>query len=311
MSRQRFYILLPLLMLAISACRHKESHKDPETDKEIAPVEALRASAVQDTVVEAPRRALVSLSASSDELIRYMKESEDRDRYGEGIIPAIAAKSEKYAARLLRSEYDRFIIVDKGRMKVILYDNYGREQKSYRMACARNYGTKHKKGDSRTPEGFFSVEGIYDSTDWLFTDDDGNTSQKKGQFGPRFIRLLIPGTSQIGIHGTCAPWSIGSRSSHGCIRITNEQILELVELVEPGMPVIVVPGRKDMQVNVDEDCDVEWIPSRMGAVKPDVKKSKIETADSINNVPVDTTRIFLPEATDSVVKEMPDTIQTS
>ena len=42
-----------------------------------------------------------------------------------------------------------------------------------------NFGTKHEKGDSRTPEGLFSVEGIYDSTDWLFTDDDGVTSKKK------------------------------------------------------------------------------------------------------------------------------------
>ena len=68
------------------------------------------------------------------------------------------------------------------------------------MACAKNYGTKHKKADSRTPEGFFEVEGIYNSTDWLYTDDDGVTSKKKGQFGPRFIRLKIPVTSQIGIH---------------------------------------------------------------------------------------------------------------
>lgn len=311
MSKLVFYIIPALLTLTISACRHNENQKDPVPDVEIVPVEALPADSEADTVAEAPRRPVVSLTASADEILRCMKESEEWDKYNEGIIPAVAAASARYAARLLRNEHDRFIIVDKGRMKVILYDNYGREEKVYRMACAKNFGTKHEKGDSRTPEGFFSVQGVYDSTEWLFTDDDGITSKKKGQFGPRFIRLLIPGTSQIGIHGTCAPWSIGSRSSHGCIRITNEQILELVELVEPGMPVIVVPGRKDMQVNVDEDCEVEWIPSRIGAVKPDVKKRKTEIPDSIFVAPVDTTRIPLRETTDTVVLEVPDTVNGS
>lgn len=93
----------------------------------------------------------------------------------------------------------------------------------------------------------------------MFTDDNGVTSKVKGQFGPRFIRLKIPTTSQIGIHGTCAPWSIGNRCSHGCIRITNENILELVEFVEVGMPIIVNPGRKDILVNMRDSIDVKWI----------------------------------------------------
>ncbi|MCM1518039.1 MAG: L,D-transpeptidase [Pseudoflavonifractor sp.] len=192
---------------------------------------------------------------------RYMDSSPDSARYAAGILHAMADDWLPYAEKLINSTYPRFIIVDKWAMKVRVFDRYGRMEREYGMACAKNFGTKHKRADSRTPEGFFSVEGVYDSTDWLFTDDDGVTSEKKGQFGPRFIRLRIPGTSQIGIHGTCAPWSIGGRVSHGCIRIKNENILELVTLVEKGMPVIVNPGKRDTRTNIEEGYDIPWISS--------------------------------------------------
>lgn len=199
--------------------------------------------------------------ASYDDMRHYLDTCADASKYAVGIMPVIAREVPQYAEKLIGNQYDRFIIVDKAAMEVQLYDKYGRLEKDYGMACAKNYGTKHKKADSRTPEGFFSVEGRYDSTEWLFTDDNGVQSKVKGQFGPRFIRLKIPNTSQIGIHGTCAPWSIGHRTSHGCIRILNENILELVELVEPGMPVIVLPGKRDRAVNRQEGYDIPYFPT--------------------------------------------------
>lgn len=186
------------------------------------------------------------------EVIQWMKESGSWEKYEAGIIPQMAEDELDYAAKLINNQHQSFIIVDKATMKVYLYDRFGREIKNYGMACSRCYGTKHKKGDNRTAEGFFSAEGIYDSTEWLYTDDNGNTSPVKGQFGPRFIRLLIPYTRAIGIHGTSSPWSIGGRRSHGCIRLTNENILDLVNRVEVGTPIIVSPGPYDMYVNLME-----------------------------------------------------------
>ncbi|MDE7414579.1 MAG: L,D-transpeptidase family protein [Muribaculaceae bacterium] len=206
--------------------------------------------------------------SSASELKEYLKKSSHSAEYSQGIIPLIADKSLDYAQKLVNNPHEGFIIVDKSRMKVVLLDKYGREKLSYGMACAKNYGTKHKKADSRTPEGFFSAQGIYNSTDWLFTNDNGYTSPARGQFGPRFIRLKCPNTSQIGIHGTAAPGSIGRRASHGCIRVTNENILELVKHVKVGMPIIVVPGRKDIEVNNAEGVASVWIPSSFDAVEP-------------------------------------------
>ena len=212
---------------------------------------------------------------SYDDMRHYLDTCADASKYAVGIIPIIAAEVPQYAEKLIANQYDRFIIVDKASMEVQLYDKYGRLEKDYGMACAKNYGTKHKKADSRTPEGFFTVEGRYNSTEWLFTDDNGVQSKKKGQFGPRFIRLKIPTTTQIGIHGTCSPWSIGHRVSHGCIRILNENILELVELVEPGMPVIVLPGKRDRAVNRQEGYDIPYFHTHAKYAMSDAERKEL------------------------------------
>lgn len=233
-----------------------------------------------EAVVSEPDSVHFSSLAEFD---RYIEDSDSASLYNEGIIRNIADDNLKYAERLINSKYDYFIVVDKQRMKVIVYDNYGRQYKSYGMACAKNYGTKHKRGDSRTPEGFFAVKGVYDSSEWLYTDENGHTSQKKGQYGPKFIRLDIPGITSIGIHGTCAPWSIGRRSSHGCIRIKNENILELATLVKKGMPVIVSPGKRDMAVNREEGYDIPQISTRLHSVterRSDDSQSKYGIAEA-------------------------------
>lgn len=196
---------------------------------------------------------------TADEALKYMEESEHWREYQSGILPQMASTNLDYVTRLLNNTHDGFIVVDKGRMKLIRFDKYGEPVATYGMACGKNYGTKHKRSDCRTPEGFFAVKRVQNSTDWKYVDDDGNVSQKTGEFGPRFIRLDIPGITSIGIHGTCAPWSIGGRRSHGCIRLKNENIMELVDLVEVGMPVIVSPGTKDQKINKEEGYDIPRI----------------------------------------------------
>lgn len=258
------YILAVTVVFFFFSCKGKSKDADnygqtfdkPLTDTLPADAEELDTSRVM---------------VPADSVLDYMENSESAEEYLSGILPVIAREVPEYAEKLINSAHDAFLVVDKASMRIIYYDKFGMPQRVYDMACAKNYGTKHEKGDSRTPEGFFSVQGVYDSTDWLFTDDNGVTSKKKGQFGPRFIRLKIPGTSQIGIHGTCAPWSIGHRVSHGCIRIENEKILELVELVEPGMPVIVLPGKRDRAINRKEGV---WIPYFPTAPKYAVSESE-------------------------------------
>jgi lipoprotein-anchoring transpeptidase ErfK/SrfK len=43
----------------------------------------------------------------------------------------------------------------------------------------------------------------------------------------------------VGIHGTGQPWSIGTRASHGCIRMTVPDVVDLFSQVPMGSPVYI------------------------------------------------------------------------
>lgn len=59
--------------------------------------------------------------------------------------------------------------------------------------------------------------------------------------GTRALYITAPGL--IRIHGTTTPSSIGTYASHGCIRMHNEDIEQLYELVPVGTKVIIVGTR--------------------------------------------------------------------
>ena len=61
-----------------------------------------------------------------------------------------------------------------------------------------------------------------------------------GPDNPLGSHALYLGFPAYLIHGTNKPYSIGMRVSHGCIRMYPEHIVELFELVEPGVSVTVL-----------------------------------------------------------------------
>ncbi|WP_434296148.1 L,D-transpeptidase [Clostridium sporogenes] len=60
-----------------------------------------------------------------------------------------------------------------------------------------------------------------------------------GPFGARWLGLNIP-YGDYGIHGTNNPSSIGKSVSNGCIRMFNNQVIELSNLVPIGTTVTIV-----------------------------------------------------------------------
>lgn len=60
-----------------------------------------------------------------------------------------------------------------------------------------------------------------------------------GPFGARWLGLNIP-YGDYGIHGTNNPSSIGRSVSNGCIRMFNNQVIELSNLVPIGTTVTIV-----------------------------------------------------------------------
>jgi lipoprotein-anchoring transpeptidase ErfK/SrfK len=61
-----------------------------------------------------------------------------------------------------------------------------------------------------------------------------------GPENPLGARAMYLGSTLYRIHGTNAPWTIGSAVSSGCIRLRNEDVVDLYERVKVGTRVIVI-----------------------------------------------------------------------
>lgn len=129
------------------------------------------------------------------------------------------------------------IFISKRNLTLSLYNEQGDLVMNCRCAAGINKGQKQKKGDHRTPEGMFSVQQIQPSETWGHDFGDGK-GYIQHAYGNWFIRLKT-GFSGIGIHGTHAPESIGTRATEGCIRLKNEELDKLKPLVKTGMTVII------------------------------------------------------------------------
>lgn len=140
----------------------------------------------------------------------------------------------------------RIIVVSKQDMRLRVYDYKGTRLMDYGIACGKNFGQKHKVGDMKTPEGMFFVQSIEDASDRTHDFGDGR-GEIQGAYGPYFIRLDTPGNKGIGIHGTHDPLSIGTRATEGCIRLNNNDLVELVNVVRPGMMVLVTTSFEDYE----------------------------------------------------------------
>ena len=62
---------------------------------------------------------------------------------------------------------------------------------------------------------------------------------KGGPQNPLGARALYIGSTLYRIHGTSEPWTIGQAVSSGCIRLTNEDVIDLYDRATVGATVVV------------------------------------------------------------------------
>lgn len=120
------------------------------------------------------------------------------------------------------------VVIDKNTFTLTVYLD-GKPVRVFPVAYGSNPDGKNKqaRGDCRTPEGDFKIlykevrkyEGVATRAMWLDT-----------RWG------------DIGMHGTPTPESIGSKASHGCVRMFCQDSIELYRLVKVGTPVSIKPN---------------------------------------------------------------------
>lgn len=96
--------------------------------------------------------------------------------------------------------------------------------------------------DGRTPEGSFRIGTKMEKPDWY--SPEGRVYRygaKENILGTRWLAFENTDEHQgFGIHGTTLPESIGTESSMGCVRMRNEEVEELYDLVPRGTEVRIV-----------------------------------------------------------------------
>lgn len=135
------------------------------------------------------------------------------------------------------------IVISKRQFRLWVISDGGDTLMNVAVGIGRNPGQKTKTGDMCTPHGDFTIMEIENSKAWTHDFHDGN-GEIRGAYGPWFLRLKVPGFNSIGIHGTHAPESRGTRCSEGCIRLLNSDVGRLKSLATVGMRVHIESERE-------------------------------------------------------------------
>lgn len=119
------------------------------------------------------------------------------------------------------------IFVDKSQNKLTLKDDDG-IVKVYDVSTGR---------DNSTPVGEFKVTSKLIDPVWFKSGAVVPPESPENELGSRWMGFDIPG---YGIHGTIKPETIGQQVTAGCVRMKNEEVEELYNLIPLGTTVSIV-----------------------------------------------------------------------
>ncbi|MEQ8153890.1 MAG: L,D-transpeptidase family protein [Clostridiaceae bacterium] len=97
------------------------------------------------------------------------------------------------------------------------------------------------KDENRIIKSYPVASGKHDTPSPIGTWNVVSKGAWSGGFGTRWIGLNVP-WGKFGIHGTNKPNTIGSKASHGCIRMRNNDVEDLYKYVKHGMIVAIYEG---------------------------------------------------------------------
>lgn len=136
---------------------------------------------------------------------------------------------------VMRSNLGKTIVVSQTEFKVILYKNTAIE-KVYRCAVGMPAYP--------TPVGNFTIIAKVANPTWRNPGSDWGTNMPSvippGPTNPLGTRALYLNTPGIRIHGTSKTSSIGTRASHGCVRLANHDVEDLYPRVPVPTPCFIV-----------------------------------------------------------------------
>jgi lipoprotein-anchoring transpeptidase ErfK/SrfK len=193
-----------------------------------------------DATVTPTRTGLTTVESKDGVAVRGRElrrsiESEIVEPTADGVVEARTKVTKpKVTTAELADRYPTYIIVDRATFTLRLYKRLKLE-KSYRIAVgAAGYDT---------PAGVYNIQNKAVNPVWQVPNREwaGELAGRQIPPGPENpIKARWLGIYDgAGIHGTDATGSIGSRASHGCVRMLIPDVVELYDKVEVGAPVFI------------------------------------------------------------------------
>jgi lipoprotein-anchoring transpeptidase ErfK/SrfK len=167
----------------------------------------------------------------TQDLIVDQLESPGRD----GPINAVVRKTEPEITQgELAEAYPRYIVIDRGGFQLRFYRN---------LKLAKKYTIAVGAVGYDTPSGLYDIQTKEVNPTWHVPESDwtGDLAGQDIPPGPgnplkaRWMGII----DGAGIHGTDDTGSLGSAASHGCIRMSIPEVIELFDKVDVGDPVYV------------------------------------------------------------------------
>jgi hypothetical protein len=207
-------------------------------------------STIDKRVYVAPRNATLKITLKR--MIRR-RSAAGRDLDGAALRAAIEAAfgNPDAAARLLKPGrkpvpakvnaldlarvYSTVITVDKANFKARLFKN---------LRLSKTYGVATGMPAYPTPSGLFritnkAVNPVWTAPNSPWAGELAGTSTPGGSPANPLKARWLGVTNGVGFHGTGQEWSIGSRASHGCLRMRVADVIDMYPRVPVGTPVLI------------------------------------------------------------------------
>jgi len=137
--------------------------------------------------------------------------------------------------KTLQQQYPTVITISKSEFKLRLFK---------RLRFSKSYGVAVGQPAYPTPSGRFRIQNKQVNPTWSVPNSPwagelGGSTVAGGSAANPLKARWMGIANGVGIHGTGQEWSIGSRASHGCIRMRVADVIDLYPRVPVGSSIVI------------------------------------------------------------------------
>jgi lipoprotein-anchoring transpeptidase ErfK/SrfK len=186
---------------------------------------------------------------NSDVYVVKMGDSLGKIAKGYGVTAGTIRTANRVQGDRIRPYQELKIMKDKWRILVDKSTNILILKAGDRIVKTYPVGTGKGGG---TPVGDFTIVNRLKNPTWYYEGTVAGPNDPGNPLGTRWLGFDIHG---YGLHGTRDPDSIGKYETLGCIRMRNEDVEEIFELLTDGTPVTVIESSLDTNIAKDKQVD--------------------------------------------------------